>query len=85
MLNLNYLIEKSTQCTAYLQGDDTAKPEHPDHQRNIYRAMDRARTIVEACEQYLEDLECPDEPEIDEVSDGRDFDEPYATELEDRI
>ena len=60
MLNLNWIIQKSTQCTAYLQGDDTANPEHPDHERNIYRAMDRAKDIVEACEEYLDALETGD-------------------------
>ena len=57
MLHLNRLIEKSKQCTAYLEGEDTADSEHPDHQRNIYRAMDRAMDIAEACKEYLESLE----------------------------
>ena len=57
MINIGILIEKSKQCTAYLEGDDTANPEHPDHNRNIYRAMDRAKDIVKGCEEHLEYLE----------------------------
>ena len=57
MENLNWLIEKSKQCTAYLEGKDTADPDHPDHERNIYRAKDRAKDIVTELEAYLESLE----------------------------
>lgn len=56
-IDLHILIEKSRQCTAYLEGDDTANPENPDHNRNIYRAMDRAKDIAKACETYLDRLE----------------------------
>ena len=54
---LTWLIEKSKQCTAYLQGEDTENPKHPDHIKNLQRALDRAKDVVIELTEYLESME----------------------------
>ena len=52
----SHYAEKAKQAAAYLEGGEAENADHPDHQICISRALDRARDIVKACENYLEIL-----------------------------
>ena len=56
-LNTEHLAEKARQAAAYLDGDEAIDPNHPEHATCIYRALDRARDIAKACEEYLDAIE----------------------------
>ena len=56
-LNTEHLAEKARQAAAYLDGNEAKDPNHPEHATCIYRALDRARDIVKACEEYLDAIE----------------------------
>ena len=50
----DYYAEKARQCAAYLDGDEAKDPTHSEHKIVIYRALERARDIVKACQEHLE-------------------------------
>ena len=46
--------DKSKRVTAFLEGDDTANPEHPNHAKNLRRAVSDAKDVVNALTEYLD-------------------------------
>lgn len=65
----HYYAEKAKQIAAYLTGDEAKDPEHPEHRTVVYRALERAKVIVQACEAQLEF-----ENEVSDEKASRDFD-----------
>ena len=62
-LHITYLQDKAKALLSWLESEEVRNPEHPDHEKRVYRVWDLARDIEKDTREYRETL---DEPDIDD-------------------
>ena len=85
----NYAKRVETHCDrakvcTFMCEEASAKGEFSDARTHAKDAIAELESAIAELKDILPE-HATEEPEIQEHTDGRDFDEPYATELEDRI
>ena len=85
----NYATRVEKHCdrakaSTFLCEDSSAKGDFATAEKHAKEAISELELAIEELTRILPE-EPIKEPEIREYEDGRDFDEPYATETEDRI